>query len=62
MAGFIIFLSLYAVATVTFFIFLLRWTFRSERGCSCGGAFEIVNFVHGPKMCYPRAEALKTFS
>lgn len=58
MIGFIIFLSLYAAATVVFFIALVRWTFRRERGCACGGSFEILKFVHTPEMCYPRAEAL----
>lgn len=62
MAVFIVILALYVTAVVTFFISLLRWTIRSERECACGGAFEIVNFVHGPESCYPRAEALHTFS
>ena len=62
MIGFIIFLSAYAAATVVFFIALLRWTIRKERGCACGGAFELVTFVHTPKMCYPMAESLTHFS
>lgn len=61
MIGFIIFLTAYAAATTIFFIALLRWTIRKERGCACKGSFEVVNFVHTPKMCYPRAEALTTF-
>ena len=62
MIGFIVFLSAYVAATVVFFIALLRWTIRKERGCACGGAFELVNFVHTGTMCYPRAEALTSFS
>lgn len=58
MVAFIAFLAVYFIACSWFFIALLRWTIRTERGCACHGSFGNVNFVHSAKMCYPRAESL----
>ena len=59
MAALIVFLALYALLTMGFFIALLRWTIRSERSCSCGGALGgSFAMVHGVTSCYPAAEAL----
>ena len=58
MVAFIAFLAVYFVVCSWFFIALLRWTIRTERGCSCHGSFGATDFVHTPKMCYPTAESL----
>lgn len=59
MAVLIAFLAVYALVTVSFFVALLRWTVRSERGCACGGGMGgRFAMVHGAKSCYPAAESL----
>jgi hypothetical protein len=60
MAALITFLALYALVTIWFFVALLRWTIRSERRCACGGAMRegVFGVVHGPRTCYPSAEAV----
>lgn len=59
MAVLIVFLGLYLLVTGIFFIALLRWTLRTERGgCACRGTLGngSVAFTHGAKMCYPAVE------
>ncbi len=61
MAVLIPFLILYALVTGWFFIALLRWTVRSERGgCACSGSLGGGTYAitHGAQMCYPSAEGL----
>ncbi|MEZ5184840.1 MAG: hypothetical protein R2720_03765 [Candidatus Nanopelagicales bacterium] len=55
-----VFLAAYALTCGLFFAKLLRWTIDSERGCSCRGTLGSgsAGILHGPKMCYPKAEAL----
>ncbi len=61
MVAFMFFLAVYALTCTWFFVRLLRWTVSSERECSCRGALDggTVGILHGPKMCYPMAEALR---
>jgi hypothetical protein len=57
----IVFLALYALVTGWFFIALMRWTLRSERGgCACRGSLGNgqIAFTHADKMCYPAVEGL----
>ncbi len=60
MVALMFFLALYAVVMVWFFVALMKWTIRSERGCACRGALSGARFdiLHGPKTCYPMLEAL----
>lgn len=61
MAALIGFLAIYALVMAWFFIALVRWTIRNERGgCACRGSLGSAQFAftHGPQMCYPAAEAL----
>jgi hypothetical protein len=65
MAVLFAFLALYAFVMGWFFIALLRWTLRTERGqCACAGTLGkgIMAFTHGDKMCYPAAEGLQPLS
>jgi hypothetical protein len=61
MVAFMFFLAVYAFTCMWFFVKLLRWTVNSERACSCRGALDggTVGILHGQKMCYPMAEALR---
>lgn len=61
MTAFIVFLAAYAVTCAWFFVKLVRWTINSERECSCRGTLGAGTFgiLHGPKTCYPMAEALR---
>ena len=61
MVALMVFLAVYAMTCGWFFAKLLRWTIDSERECSCRGALGSgsVGILHGPKMCYPMAEALR---
>lgn len=56
----IVFLGLYSMVMAWFFVALVKWTVRSERGCACRGSLGSGRFdiLHGPKMCYPMLEAL----
>ena len=57
----IVFLALYALVAGWFFIALMRWTLRTQRGgCACGGSLGngLIAFTHAEKMCYPAAEGL----
>lgn len=62
MAVLIVFLGLYLLVTGVFFIALLRWTLRTERGgaCSCKGTLGqgALAFTHAPTVCYPAVEGL----
>lgn len=65
MAVLIAFLALYVLVTGWFFIALMRWTLRTERGrCACGGGLGkgSFTFTHGDRMCYPSAEGLAPLS
>jgi hypothetical protein len=61
MVVFMFFLAVYALTCTWFFVKLLRWTVNSERPCSCQGALNggTIGILHGQKMCYPMAEALR---
>jgi hypothetical protein len=61
MAVLITFLALYALVMMWFFVALLRWTLRSERGgCACGGSLGSgLMMIHGSTSCYPAAEGLR---
>ena len=61
MVPLMLFLAVYAFACGWFFVKLLRWTIDSGRACSCRGALDegTMGILHGPKTCYPIAEALR---
>jgi hypothetical protein len=61
MVPLMLFLAVYAIVCGWFFVRLLRWTIHSERACSCRGSLDAgtVAILHGPKTCYPIAEALR---
>ena len=61
----IAFLGVYLLVTSIFFIALVRWTIRTERGsCACGGKLGLGTFAftHSDKMCYPAVEGLQPLS
>jgi hypothetical protein len=65
MVALIAFLGLYLLATGIFFIALMRWTIRTERGaCACRGTLGQGSFAftHGSQMCYPAVEGLHPLS
>jgi hypothetical protein len=58
--GLIIVTGLWAAVCLVFLVRLVSWAVKGEQECSCRGVMGAgVEFVHGPCMCYPAAEALQ---
>jgi hypothetical protein len=58
--GLIIVTGLWAAVCLVFLVRLVSWAVKGEQECSCRGVMGAgVEFVHGPRMCYPAAEALQ---